>query len=308
MNSIRLTLFSNFAAQSKCEREIGLPQMVDLIRTRSATVKDRLPWLKLARFGSVKTTHRSLRHDANVLAVTGIEADYDAHEIDFSAAIDTVRSAGVLAVVYTSPSHTEDTPRWRVLSPLSAELPPAERARQVSRLNGLFGGGAFARESWTLSQAYFFGMVGQNPSHQVELIHGTPIDMVAGLDATAIGPPRPAPAPEKTLLRPAQGASAAANDAALMNRRPDGFRDAILETLRRQATPGNKHYALLRYSAALGGILKAGGWTKEEAVNWLVDALPQDEIRSRKAAKKTAEDGLAHGAESPITLDERVRA
>jgi hypothetical protein len=58
----------------------------------------------------------------------------------------------------------------------------------MSRLNGLYKG-VFAAESWTLSQAYFFGSVGHNPAHQVEFIDGMTIDRLDELDEIAIGKP-----------------------------------------------------------------------------------------------------------------------
>ena len=48
--------------------------------------------------------------------------------------------------------------RWRVWLPFSKPLPPAQRRRMVNRANGLLGG-VLAKESWTLSQAFFIGRV-----------------------------------------------------------------------------------------------------------------------------------------------------
>jgi putative DNA primase/helicase len=186
--AIAYTRFTAFSAKSKSEHITTLGDLVDLIRTTTAPQKADLPWLKLARFGDERTEKGSLRHDANVLVITGIEADYDGEEIGFDEAVETLTRAGLLAIVYTSPSHAPERPRWRVLCPTSRELPPRERSRPVSRLNGVFGG-IFAAESWTLSQAYYFGSVADNPSHQATLVDGTPIDLHDDLDATAIGKP-----------------------------------------------------------------------------------------------------------------------
>jgi len=99
-----------------------------------------------------------------VLAISGIEADYDGEAMPFDDAVEVLTKAGVSAILYTSPSHTEDTPRWRVLCPTSRELPPERRDKLMGRLNGLFRG-CFSGESWTLSQSYYFGSVNSNPSH-----------------------------------------------------------------------------------------------------------------------------------------------
>ena len=94
-----------------------------------------------------------------MLAITGIEADYDGPTTTGPAmtvdeAVRRLAEARIQAIVYTSPSHTDAAPRWRVLCSLSREYIPSERARFVGRLNGLLGG-IFAGESFTLSQAYY---------------------------------------------------------------------------------------------------------------------------------------------------------
>jgi hypothetical protein len=59
----------------------------------------------------------------------------------------------------------------------------------VARVDGLLGG-VLAPESFVLSQAYFFGRVGDNPAHRVELVDGTAtIDLADELDEIAIGKP-----------------------------------------------------------------------------------------------------------------------
>jgi hypothetical protein len=55
-------------------------------------------------------------------------------------------------------------------------------------LNGAFRG-IFARESWTLSQCYYFGSVAENPSHSVAMVYGHTIDQLDDLDECWIGPP-----------------------------------------------------------------------------------------------------------------------
>src|SRR5262249_27155582 len=152
---IAVTFFTDQYAATKDERSVALDELAQRIETATGPDKSRLPWLKLARFGNIRTDQNSLRHDANLLAISGIEADYDAARMSFEEAVERLRAAGILGIVYTSPSHTEDTPRWRVLCPLSAEYPPDQRDHFLARLNGLFGG-VFSRESWTRSQSYYF--------------------------------------------------------------------------------------------------------------------------------------------------------
>ena len=194
--AFKVTLFPDYAASTKDERNLSLEAIATLVRETGARRKHELPWLKMATFGTVRTDKNSLRHNANVLTVTGVEADYDAEQVPFETAVERVGKAGVLALVYTSPSHTPDAPRWRVLCPLSDAAPPAARDHAIGRLNGVFGG-VVAGESWTLSQSYYYGHVGDKPAHQVAVVDGAPIDLLDDLDASWTGKPNTKPPPPR---------------------------------------------------------------------------------------------------------------
>ena len=56
----------------------------------------------------------------------------------------------------------------------------------MARLKRLFGG-VFSGETWTLSQAYYFGSVNGNPAHRCEYYGGDYIDLRDDLDAGALG-------------------------------------------------------------------------------------------------------------------------
>lgn len=182
------TFFVDYGAAAKWERMVTLPTLAAKITEVTRPAKNQLPWLKLACFGDKRTDKGSLRHDANLKWTSGIEADYDGGKIEFDEAVEIVEKLGLLAIVYTSPSHTEALPRWRILCPFSMGLPPDRRHQQLGRLNGAFRG-VFSRESWTLSQAYYFGRVADNPSHRVETVYGQSIDQLDELDECWIGPP-----------------------------------------------------------------------------------------------------------------------
>jgi len=121
-----------------------------------------------------------------MVTICGVEADYDAERMSFDDAVDLLAQKGITAIVYTSPWHAEDRQRWRVLCPLSQEMPPGRRDHFLGRLNGLLRG-IFAGESWTLSQAYYYGSVNRNPSHRVEVIDGHAIDAHDDLDMIWLG-------------------------------------------------------------------------------------------------------------------------
>ena len=185
---IAVTFFGDYAAGHKDQKTISIDELSHLIEDTAAPAKSELPWLKLARFGNNKTRKGSLRHDANLIAISGVEADYDAEIIGFDQAVEIAEKAGLAAVLYTSPSHRPEKPRWRILCPLSSELPPDRRGWLIDRINGLYGG-IFAGESWTLSQSYYFGSVDHNPAHRVEFVEGQTIDELDELDDIAIGKP-----------------------------------------------------------------------------------------------------------------------
>ena len=57
------------------------------------------PTGKLAAFGSHRTSGNSLRNNANMLSIDGIEADYDAGKISVEEACRRFREAGVAALI-----------------------------------------------------------------------------------------------------------------------------------------------------------------------------------------------------------------
>lgn len=139
--------------------------------------KKQLPLIKLSTFGDVRTNRGSLRHDGNLLSVSGVEGDYDAGILTPGDAVRLLDVAGIYALVYTTPSHLPWAPRWRVLAPLSVECGPWERAEYVGRINAALGG-VLAGESFTLSQTYYWGAV---TGVQYECLHtsgGNYVDLV----------------------------------------------------------------------------------------------------------------------------------
>jgi Virulence-associated protein E len=185
-----VTTFSDVYANSLHGEDFGLDELAELIGNTVAPAKEQLPILKLARFGPGRSAAGSLRHDANVVMVSGCEGDYDGESMPFQEAVTRLEAAGLAFLAHTSPSHTAAKPRWRVICPFSKELPPADRARMVNRLNGLLGG-ALGAESWALSQSYYYGSVKGAAAEIVVSDDEQCIDEDDDLDATA-QPHRPA--------------------------------------------------------------------------------------------------------------------
>jgi hypothetical protein len=237
-----VSIFVDKRASTLIDARLTLPQLAAEIERVDAACKDLLPWLKLARFGTTRTRKGTLRHNANVAGITGAEADYDGERLAFEKAAAILKQARLTALLYTSPSHRDDKPRWRVLAPTSQELPPEERTKLVARLNGLFGG-ILARESFVLSQSYYYGSVGSNPAHRVIRVRGDYIDRRADLDAKAIyADPKP--------LNGARKQHRGAPHRAPSDREPIDWR-LIVAAL--QVIPADDYWPWLKIGAALWG-------------------------------------------------------
>ncbi len=183
-HTIGVTFFHDKYAKSCRAEQMTLPMLADKIRSTAAGEKSRLPLLKMGIFGDKKSASASLRHDANVISISGVEMDYDGEKVSFDETKEILEKANLCSLLYTSPSHSEKKPRSRVILPTSKLLPPNERVKLAARANGMFGG-HFAPESFTLSQAYYYGSVKSNPFHRVEINDGDFIDLRGDLDAGA---------------------------------------------------------------------------------------------------------------------------
>lgn len=172
---LRVTRFLDRTAQTKIDGTASLRQLAERIGEHVAEIKADLPWIKLAPFGDQKTPKGSLRHNTNMLAVSGVEGDYDDGEVTPDAAAALLRAAGVAGWIYTSPSHTAALPRWRVLAPLSREMPVSARRELCGRLNAALGG-ILTTESFTDSQSYYFGRLTDSDEFESVLVEGAPID------------------------------------------------------------------------------------------------------------------------------------
>jgi hypothetical protein len=293
--AVLVTTFASASAREKREEFVSFRQLALKVRNTIGPEKARLPWLKLAAFGDVRSDQGSLRNNKNVLAISGIEADYDGEKVSLDEAVAMLRSAGVAGMLYTSPSHSEDAPRWRILCPVSADRAPDRREPLLARLNGVLGG-VLAPESFTLSQSYYFGSVNSNPSHRVELIDGAYLDERNDLDTGAIGRP--------VKERPAQRPISSGGYEPISDRRWNAYLATILDSLRRQAVDGQKHQQLWNHAVWLGGCYEQMGLSSKTALDLLENCLPNT-VEDWDAARRTAGEGLLAGRARPITLENR---
>lgn len=184
--AIRWTRFPDVLAKRKKTVEGSLLDLCREMRGVDKPAKDRLPLLKLGTFGMTpKDDKGCLRHDSNLRKIGGLEGDYDLEVMHPMKAVEQLARARIAAVVYTSPRHTKEKPRWRVLCPLSKTYSPDMRAGFLARLNGVLDG-KLAGESFTLSQSFYFGSVaGKQP--EIWPVDGEFIDLLPDLDRGAIG-------------------------------------------------------------------------------------------------------------------------
>lgn len=137
--------------------------------------KKACPLFKLASFGDIRTGKGSLRSDENLDKIYGIEADYDGGLLSVDQAGDMLASVGIEAMIYTSASHSEPAPRWRVVAPLSTPCARDERRALVAILNEALGG-ILSPESFTASQSYYYGRVKGVPFRSRHVV-GATLDM-----------------------------------------------------------------------------------------------------------------------------------
>ncbi|MET0706123.1 MAG: AAA family ATPase [Tardiphaga sp.] len=204
---IDLTFFKDRGATVKKDGAMTLRALASRILNRNAPSKEALPWLKLATFGNRVTDRGSLRNNDNVLAATGVELDYDKGQIPLPEAAELLEKAGVCALLYTSPSHKPEFPKWRVLAPFSEAMDGPARAQMVGRIAGLFfaryGANVFDAASWTLSQSFFYGYVANDEGfyHKVVLVDGEEVDLHDKLDEIAVGRPNTRPRHDDAGMR-----------------------------------------------------------------------------------------------------------
>lgn len=182
---INVTRFPDFAAKTKTVERLSLRDLAHIAQTTSAASKEKLPWIKLAAFGDRRTDNGSLRSNFNMESISGVEGDYDDGGVDLDEAAARLEAYGVTALLYTSPSHTDEKPRWRVLAPCSEDLHPSERRLLIDRLNGALDG-ILTRESATDSQSYYIGHV-SGRTLNVRFVEGRYIDEAEDIEAIPVG-------------------------------------------------------------------------------------------------------------------------
>lgn len=207
------TEFPDQWAKSQTRHVSSLRQLGARVARTSGRTKGDLPWLKLADFGDDRTDRGSLRSNANMLAINGIELDYDDGDLTWDQAWARLYEARLPALLYTTRRHTSDRHRFRVLLPTSCPLPPEHRARLVARAYGVLRG-SVDRASFTPSQSFYFGSV-ERGCVFIEMPNppgGRFIDLADDLDEGALDKRGQPWSEEKQLADDAEGLADADDD------------------------------------------------------------------------------------------------
>jgi hypothetical protein len=93
---ITVTFIKDQSGQDMHRVDMTLPQLAAHIGDQTAASKMELPWLKLALFGQKRSDKNSLRTNANVLQISGVEGDHDSGDLSFEEARFEVPSTSLI--------------------------------------------------------------------------------------------------------------------------------------------------------------------------------------------------------------------
>jgi hypothetical protein len=310
---IAVTTLRGLTADTKHEERVSLRELARRAKTITAPTKHDLPLVKLATFGDLCSKPRkeggrgSLRHDRNLLTISGVEGDYDGGVMPMEQAAELLEMHDVAAVLYTSPSHVPEKPRYRILSPCSCAHSPGDRAKLLARIDALLGSasaGILSRESYTKSQSYYLGNTG---SVEVITVDGVAIDQARSL--AGIGDALDAA--RRSKRRGGQESATPEDDGIDLTAvvQPE-LLNRMLRSLT-QSKQGEKYHDLNRVAYHVGGVRhKLTELTDEEIAEATLGALRKcgSAIDSEEMAINTALNALADGAEAPLSIVSTLRA
>lgn len=159
---LHASLFPAVSGQSISHKSMSWKALADLLSSPPTKAdKKALPMFVPTVYGDVWSTSGtpSLKHGGNVLGpVSAVVGDVDGSTVPPAEAAALLQAAGVEALVVTTTSHapTEGRHSFRIVAPLSTDVPLDDLPKWVSYLNGVLGG-VLAAESWDKRRAWFYG-------------------------------------------------------------------------------------------------------------------------------------------------------
>ncbi len=284
---MRVTIFPTISGDVAQESEMSWQDIVTLCeQPRIYPSKQACPLIKFATFGTLRTKKGALRHDDNMIVCTGVEGDYDGERMQPRDASALMQLAGIRCVIYTSPSHTPGTPRWRVLAPFTATRAPSERRELLGRINAALGG-VLAGESFKISQTYYIGRVLAAP-YECYNVPGAEVDTLPS------NTPSCAPVPPPPVV--------------ILDAKPYTPNKDEPECLRRlvdclvTAPSGERHAARLRAGKLAGGYIAGGLVNEDTAIKTLQETSDKisDGGKTSYLEWQAITDGVEHGKNVPI--------
>lgn len=179
---VSYTLFHDLYPKDSVDKtDIEWPALVERVKNPPEYPnKKQCPLISMAEYGDKRSIKGYIRHGENVRRIFGVEFDYDGEKVSLAEAAAWLRAERIQGVLYTSPSHTAERPRWRGLFPLSEPEIPEKRAQYVGRINRILGG-IGSNESFALSQSFFIGRV-TGREYEVLELEGTCIDLMSQIE------------------------------------------------------------------------------------------------------------------------------
>lgn len=174
--TVVFTTFPNVGAKTRRTQSLSWNDFVEQLRIgKTYPDKHACPLLSFAEFGNLATDQGSLKHGPNVRHYTGVVGDYDSGKVTMAEAAARAHTAGIRCLFYTTSRHTPETPRWRVVAPLSKTCNLSTMAEMAEVLNGALGG-ILAPESISHGQGFYFGRVRDVPYEVRAVDEGTWLD------------------------------------------------------------------------------------------------------------------------------------
>jgi len=103
MNNNIATRFPDVSCSSAEEITFSwLTLYESLQKAQYVPIKKSAPLIKLAKFGDNATTKGSLKHDANLIELWGIEGDYDDEVMFIDEACKLLEKHAIRAILYSS--------------------------------------------------------------------------------------------------------------------------------------------------------------------------------------------------------------
>lgn len=131
-----------------------------------------------------------VEHDAG-------EGATNARPMSIDEAAERLRSAGIRAALYTSPSHTSEAPRWRAVVALAVPTSKAEYRAFAESLNGVLDGVLASAESGDAARAWYFGKIA-GADYTCRIVDGDALDIARLFNAM------PEPIPLRVAAQPAE--------------------------------------------------------------------------------------------------------